>query len=123
MKKLLFISFLTFNFTLFSQNLEVETLISSKKNEKPASNIVKLNASEFEKVVVKNALYDAKRNNLPYYISNQKTSLQTQVFAKLIAKNTTLLTGEFAQAIRLNFGKYLTANFQINTRSEFQVLK
>lgn len=117
MKKLLFISFLTFNFTLFSQNLEVETLISPKKNVKAGSNIVKLNASEFEKVVLKNALYDAKRNNLPYYISNEKTNLQTQAVAKLVTKNTILLTGEFAQAIRSNFGKYLTNNFQINTRS------
>ncbi|MFO0356832.1 MAG: type IX secretion system sortase PorU [Sphingobacteriaceae bacterium] len=117
MKKLLFISLFSLNFALFSQNIDVENGFSVQKKDLKQSHIVKLNASSFEKVVVKNAIYDASRQNLPYYLSHFKTSLNSIATPALKIKSTILLDNTTAQIVKNAFSKYLTADFQLKHRS------
>ncbi len=109
----LFICLFLPNLLLFSQNAEIESGFSIETKKKPISNIVKLNATSFEKVVVKGALYDHKKNNLPYFIQNKTGSINTKAVGKLNIISAVTLDVETANIIKANFGKYLSNDFQI----------
>jgi hypothetical protein len=109
------------NFLLFAQNAEVGTAFSVESRKTPSSNIVKLNASSFEKVVVKNALYDHQKNNLPYYLKSNTNSINSKAIGKLNILSEIKLDNETASVIKANFGKYLKSDFQISTKHGISV--
>ncbi len=100
---------------LFAQNAEIGFGFSIERTKTPVSNIVKLNASSFEKVVVKGALYDHKKNNLPYFIQSKTSSINTKAVGKLNIISTIKLDVEAANIIKTSFGKFLSTDFQITT--------
>ncbi|MBK7818802.1 MAG: type IX secretion system sortase PorU [Sphingobacteriaceae bacterium] len=100
---------------LFAQNAEIAGVFSIEKSKTPISNIVKLNASSFEKVVVKNALYDHKKNNLPYFLKSKTNSINTKAIGKLTIVSELKLNAEAANIIKVNFGKYLSSEFQVSS--------
>ncbi|MBK7309471.1 MAG: type IX secretion system sortase PorU [Sphingobacteriaceae bacterium] len=111
----LFICLFLPNLFLFAQNAEIAGVFSIEKSKTPISNIVKLNASSFEKVVVKNALYDHKKNNLPYFLKSKTNSINTKAIGKLTIVSELKLNAEAANIIKVNFGKYLSSEFQVSS--------
>ncbi|MBK6523138.1 MAG: type IX secretion system sortase PorU [Sphingobacteriaceae bacterium] len=111
----LFICLFLPNLFLFAQNAEIAGVFSIEKSKTPISNIVKLNASNFEKVVVKNALYDHKKNNLPYFLKSKTNSINTKAIGKLTIVSELKLNAEAANIIKVNFGKYLSSEFQVSS--------
>lgn len=116
MRYLLFIALFTLNFTLFSQNTEIEAGFGIEQKKLPKSNITKLYTNSYEKVTLKSALYDYKRNNLPYYLNSQNVGVNEMAIGSLNVKSTLILDDETAAIIRENFGKYLTNDFQTQSK-------
>lgn len=101
---------------LFSQKALMDPTSNATSVKSYSSNIVKLNVSNFEKVIVKGALYDHKRNNLPYFIVNKTTALNSQAIGKLKIVAEIKLDNEKAIAVKTHFSKFLTKDYQVNTK-------
>lgn len=65
------------------------------------------------KVEVKNAQYDTKKNNLPYFIISNTTAYNQTAHPSLIIKKTQLVTEPHASVIKKILSAYLTQNFEI----------
>lgn len=109
------------NLILFSQKAEIDQNLTATRGKTQPSNIVKLNAGSFEKVVLKNALYDHKKNNLPYYIQNKTSNISSQALGKLKVIAETKLDVEAANVIRSNFSKFLTNDYQLKNKHGISV--
>ena len=91
MKYSFFIPLFVFNLSLFSQNLEIGSNFGVEQKKQPKSNITKVYASKFEKVTLKEALYDYKRNNLPYYLASKDLSSNLMAIGSLKVISTVIL--------------------------------
>lgn len=100
----------------FSQKPQISPIINSTSQRSYTSNIVKLNVSSFEKVIVKGALYDHKRNNLPYYLQNKNTSINSIALGSLKVIAEIKPDVEKSNAIKTNFAQFLSKNYQVNNR-------
>jgi len=109
----LIICLLLTNLLLFPQTPQIEPILTAGRARTYTSNIVKLNANVIEKVVLKNALYDYKRNNLPYYFQNRTNSIGTQAVGKLKVNAEIKLESEAANVIKTHFSKFLTTQYQV----------
>lgn len=105
------------NLALFSQRAQIDPGFSLENSKTPVSRIVKLNANSIEKVVLKDALYDLNRNNLPYYFKTKMSPLSTKHVGKLKVISAVKLDAQTANVIKTNFGKFLTNDFQVTNRN------
>ncbi len=110
-----FVAFFGFNGVLLSQkNLgKDQTVEQQGKNSVSAIISSSLLDSVLLKVEVKNARYDQKKNNLPYYIISNTTAYNQTANATLIAKKTQIVAEPHASVIKKKFSPYLTRNFEV----------
>lgn len=113
MKSYLLIAFLTSNLLLFSQKSEFFIAESTQDRKIVKSNIVKINVSAVEKIILTNALYDSKKENLPYYLKNKTTSQSIRSTGQLKVKSTLVLDASSSEFIRKHFANYLSSEFQV----------
>ncbi len=69
------------------------------------------------KIEVKNAQYDRKKNNLPYYVISNITAYNQTANPSLIIKKTQIVTEPHASVIKKTLAAYLTQNFEITAIS------
>ncbi len=84
-----------------TSNIETSTLIDSI----------------FLKLQVKNAHYDFKKNNLPYYIVSKTTNYNQNATAALIIKQTQVVSEPHASAIKKYLQQFLTPNFELSAQN------
>lgn len=113
MKSYFLITFLTSNLLFFSQKSDTYFAQNNPVQQTLASNIVKFNVNSVEKLILRSALYDHKKDNLPYYLRSKNTSGNFQAIANLVVKYTLPVDPTIADFIRKNYGKYLSSDFQI----------
>ncbi len=115
MKYHLFLLLFTCCNLLFSQRSEFNNL-SGSKSVNP-SNILNYNVNLAERLLLKNALYNSKKNNLPYYLHTTETNLNEIAIPELKVKSSITLSVSLAEFIKNNYSNYLKNNYFISNNS------
>ncbi len=117
---LLFLIVLNGSFLSAQQNFPVKSESPSTRSsigESTAnhSNILRSSRADtvFLKVEMRNAFYDADKNNFPYYALAKTTPYEQSAQPSLNVKQVSLVTEPHASIIRKFFGAYLSSDFSI----------
>jgi len=110
-----FAVFFGFSGVLLSQKNsgQFQTIDQPVKNSASAIISSSLLDTVLLKVELKNAQYDLKKNNLPYYTISKTTAYNQTAKPTLIINKTQLVTEPHASNIKKLFSKYLTQSFEI----------
>jgi hypothetical protein len=82
------------------------------------SNIIAFNVNTVEKLVLKNALYDISKENLPYFQELKQSSKNTSFSAAFSNITTLPVTSEISAFIKKTYGKFISSDFQIINQSD-----
>ena len=120
-RKYFTISYIFLSCLLFGQKNSTLNEDASTNKVKKTSNIKlsTLSDSVLLKVELKDALYDSKKNNLPYYLLTKNTSYAYTATPKLIINKVNLVSENHAKVIRKNFLSYLSQDFELIQKESF----
>lgn len=116
MKKALFVTILLLPSLFFAQKSTKLPENSSGFNLN--SNIRGYNLNAVEKLVLRNGLYDHKKENLPFYQELKPSAKRISFNAVLSDISVLPVKLEISAFIKQSFGKYLTNDFQVMNQSE-----
>jgi hypothetical protein len=115
MKKAWFTLFFLSCAVFFAQKNSFSSHFESEKS--PQSNILAYNVNTIEKLVVKGALYEITKNNLPFF-REIKTGSENIVYnAGFKSMQTVILKEEIAAVVKKHFGNFITGEFQISNQT------
>jgi len=114
MRKVAFTLFILLNGWLFAQKTNFNISNSRSSIEKPSA-IIQANKSGFEKIIMRNALYNSQKKNLPYYLDSKISSLGQNYQPELKIIAITSPDKEASEVILSEFGNLLESNFTIES--------
>jgi len=109
------IIFISLSNLLLSQKNSLQINESDRNKITKTSNILKSSNLDtvFIKVELKNAFYESKKNNLPYYLLTKKTNYNQTAKPNLTIKKIEIVPENHAQIIKKNFSQYLSQTFDL----------
>ncbi|MGE0568586.1 MAG: type IX secretion system sortase PorU [Bacteroidia bacterium] len=113
--------FLVLTFRIFGQ-ITTEMLAAGTNSNKttPKSKLsISNNDSDFEKIIIESALYDAKRNNLPYFTDTKYSGISSLYQPKLKVNSVFIHQNATSGYIKKLIGNQLTSEFNNEVNFEY----